>query len=62
MEGPQVDLDTLISWMKFENNEDYRKYLQRLRNIPTLVRNLYFFVHTFIFIIVLRQSRNFGFG
>lgn len=34
LEGPQLDLSRLISWMKFETNEDYEKYFSRLEAFP----------------------------
>lgn len=37
LEGPQLELGRLISWMKFETKDDYEKYLSRLEAFPTEV-------------------------
>lgn len=37
LEGPQLELGRLISWMKFETKDDYEKYLSRLEAFPTQV-------------------------
>lgn len=37
LEGPQLDLSRVISWMKFETNEDYEKYFSRLEAFPKQV-------------------------
>lgn len=38
MEGIHIDMHTLISYMKFENEDDFRKYNKRLACYPTQVR------------------------
>lgn len=37
LEGPQLELGRLISWMKFETKDDYEKYLSRLEAFPIQV-------------------------
>ena len=42
LEGPQLELPRLISWMKFETKEDYEKYFSRLKAFQTQVPCSYF--------------------
>ena len=36
-EGIHSDFEQLISWMQFNTEEDFRKYLQRLKAVPSRV-------------------------
>ena len=38
LEGPQCEFSRTVSWMKFENKQDYDKYFSRLDAFPNQVR------------------------
>ena len=44
LEGPQLKFPRLVSWMKFETQEDYEKYFSRLEAFPTQVHVLIYWL------------------
>jgi len=45
IEGIHSDFEQLISWMQFNNNEDFQKYLSRLKAVPNRVIILSMHLH-----------------